>query len=129
MKAPTATNTLMGGQAVTFPAILSKVASRADKSYALTFVTRELPGKDASVLLGQLMSEGHVLYSPTSSFEEADIPAEKADSGLGHKSQAQRLRAVIYRLWESKGKPDDDFEAYYRRVTENMIDRVKEELS
>ncbi len=112
---------------IAFPAILNRVASRADRSWSLTFVTRELSGEDSSALMDQLMSEGHVLYSPNSDFKEADVPNEKANSGLGTKTQSQRLRGVIFRIWDMKGRTGD-FEDYYRKVMESVIDQFKQEL-
>jgi hypothetical protein len=112
---------------VTFPAILNKVSSLKDKSYKLEFVTRELSGADAAMLLDQLMSEGFLLYSPNDDISEKDVPTEKADAGTGQKTSSQRLRAVIYVWWEQKGKPGS-FEDFYRSKLEVLIEYVKEKL-
>lgn len=111
---------------VLLPAILSKVASRKDRSYSLTFETREL-GKDAAMLMDMLQSEGYLLFSPNDDLAEADIPDEKADAMTGQKTQAQRLRGVIYRLWEQSGK-NGNSEEYYRSIMESLIDQLKERL-
>lgn len=58
---------------------------------------------------------------------EADVPNEKADSMVGQKTQAQRLRGVIYRYWESKGKPGDS-ETFYRSQLEYLINGYKEKI-
>jgi len=112
---------------VKLPAIFSKVTSRADKSYKLTFETRELSGNDASILLGLLQQEGYLLYSPNNDITETDVPDEKADTMTGRKTQAQRLRAVIYRIWESKGS-NGSFETYYQSYMEKVIDQLKEKI-
>jgi hypothetical protein len=112
---------------VKLPAIFSKVTSRADKSYKLEFETRELSGNDASILLGLLQQEGYLLYSPNNDMTEKDIPDEKADTMTGRKTQAQRLRAVIYRIWESKGS-NGSFETYYQSYMEKVIDQLKEKI-
>ena len=113
---------------VLIPAILSKVASRKDRSYTLSFDTRELRGNEAAILLDQLQQEGWLLYSPNeNNLSEADIPDEKADSMTGQKTQAQRLRGVVYRLWEQNGKKGNS-EEYYRTVMESLIDQLKERL-
>lgn len=112
---------------VLLPAILSGVASRKDKSYTLKFETRELRGQDAAMLLGYLQSEGYLLFSPNDDITEADVPDEKADSMTGQKTQAQRLRGVIYRLWEQKGKKGNS-EEFYRSIMESLIDQLKEKL-
>jgi predicted RecB family nuclease len=111
---------------VTLPAILSGVASRKDRSYTLKFETRELRGEEAAILLDQLQAEGWLLFS-SNELKEADIPDEKADSMTGQKTQAQRLRGVVYRLWEQNGKKGNS-EEYYRTVMESLIDQLKEKL-
>lgn len=110
------------------PAQLTKVTSRSDRSYKLEFSTRELNGKDAAILLDDLMSEGWLLWSSTGELEDKDVPKEKADTGLlGGKSPSQRLRAVLYILWEQSGK-SGQFEDYYRRRIETIIETVKDKL-
>lgn len=111
---------------VTLPAILSGVASRKDRSYTLKFETRELRGTEAAILLDELQAEGWLLFS-SNELSEADIPDEKADSMTGQKTQAQRLRGVIFRLWEQNGKKGNS-EEYYRTVMESLIDQLKEKL-
>ena len=112
---------------VLLPAILSKVTSRRDRSYTLTFDTRELRGAEAATLLDQLQQEGWLLYSPNPDLKESDIPDEKANAMVGQKTQAQRLRGVIYRLWEQNGS-NGNFEEYYRGVLEGLIEQIKERL-
>ena len=112
---------------VQLPAIFSKVTSRADKSYKLEFETRELSGNDASILLGLLQQEGYLLYSPNNDLTEADIPDEKADSMTGKKTQAQRLRAVLYVVWQQRGQ-NGSFENYYQTRMEQIIEQIKDKL-
>ena len=111
------------------PAGLKKVSSRADRSYDLTFSTRELGGEEAAFLLGQIHNEGWLLWGANETdVTELDIPDEKADSMTGQKTQSQRLRAVIYVLWEQKGSKDK-FEDFYRSYLESIIEQIKAKLS
>lgn len=112
---------------VTLPVILSKVSSRKDRSYTLTFETRELSGDSAVTLMDNLLSEGYLLYSPNDDLSEADVPDEKADSMTGKKTQAQRLRAVIYLIWKQAGS-NGSFETYYQSYMEKLIDQIKAKL-
>lgn len=114
---------------VLIPAVFTKPVFRADKSVSLHFETREFSGVEAVDLMDLRDSEGWLLF--TKNAEEATesiIPDEKADAMLGNKTQAQRLRGVIYRLWEQNGSKGD-FESYYRVYTEKIIDQIKEKLS
>ena len=113
--------------AVKLAAIFSGVRSRKDRSYSLSFDTRELDGTDAAALLSLHQTEGWLIFSPTEDVDEQDIPKEKANAGLGTKTPSQRLRAVLFVWWEQKGKPGD-FEDFYRSKVETLIEIVKEKL-
>lgn len=113
---------------VLLPAQLTKVASRSDRSYALTFSTRELRGGEAAILLDELQKEGWLLYSPNEDLTETDVPKEKAQAGLGTKTPSERLRSVLYIFWEQSGK-QGTFEDYYRVQMEKIIEYVKEKLN
>lgn len=112
---------------VTLPVQFIKPVFRADRSVRLEFDTRELTGIEAAVLLDYRQYEGWLLFSPNNDLSLADIPDEKPNPMLGTKTQAQRLRGAIWRLWEQKGK-QGDFDAYYKTITESMIDQIKERL-
>jgi hypothetical protein len=109
------------------PAIFNKITSLADRSYKLEFSTRELSGSDATVLMNLIHDEGWLLFSPNNDITEQDIPDEKPDAMTGRKTQAQRLRAVIYKIWESKGS-NGSFETYYQSYMEKVIDQLKEKI-
>lgn len=113
---------------VILPAVFSRPVFRSDGSVKLEFETRELSGQDATTLLEQRQKEGWLLFSPNKDLEDfVDIPDEKADSMTGQKSQAQRLRGVIYRIYEKRGKKGD-FESFYRTYMERLIEREKTNL-
>jgi hypothetical protein len=46
----------------------------------------------------------------------------------GDKTPAQRLRSVIYILWEKEGKKGD-YETYYKGKMEKLIDWIKDKLN
>ena len=48
-------------------------------------------------------------------------------SGNTKKTKGQRLRAVVYRTWEQDGG-DLDFDTYYDRTMEKIIDLMKQRL-
>lgn len=113
---------------IVLPAVFSRPVFRADGSVKLEFDTREFSGEEAATLMEQRQKEGWLLFSPNKDITEiTDIPDEKADSMTGQKTQAQRLRGVIFRVWEKKGKPGDS-ESYYRSYMERIIEREKANL-
>lgn len=111
---------------VQLPVLISSIATKKDGSVKIGVETRELPPNEMAIVFELRNQEAWALFA-TSGLKEADIPDEKPDSMTGQKTQAQRLRASIYRLWEQRGKPGDS-ETFYRTQLERIIDRVKEEL-
>ena len=121
---------------VTLPAIFSGVKSRKDRSYRLEFDTREL-GADAAKLLEIHGSECWLLIAPDDSLDNVDVPKTKPDAGTNQKTPSQRLRAVLFVMWQQVGpvqvgpvqvgKPGD-FEDYYRQRLERIIDQIKAKL-
>jgi hypothetical protein len=112
--------------AVKLPAIFSGIRSKVDRSYSLTFGTQELSGADAAVLLKMNQSTCWLLVAPTEdAIDKATVPDYKPDVGTNQKSQAQRIRSVIFLIWTQRGRPGTDFEEYYRFQTEKIIDALK----
>lgn len=109
------------------PVQFVKPVFKADKSVRLEFETRELTGLEIGILADARQTEGWLVYSATDDIADEDIPNEKADPMLGTKTQAQRLRGVIYKIWEQKNKRGD-FETYYKTITEQLIEQLKERL-
>ena len=110
---------------VQLPATFSKITSRADRSYKIEFETREL-GEDAATLMKLLQSEGWLLFSPNE-LQEADVPDEKADSMTGQRTKSQRLRGVIFKIWDSRGS-NGSFETFYQNYMETIISQLKEKI-
>lgn len=113
---------------ILLPVLFVNPVFKVDGSVKLVFETREMPGVEIAILADYRQKEGWLLFSPNADeLKVADIPDEKADSMTGQKTQAQRLRGVIYRLWEQNGKKGDS-EAYYRSMMEKLIEQLKEKL-
>ena len=68
---------------------------------------------------------GWFLFSPNK-FEEADVPKEDSDADA-NKTPSKRLRASLYVLWTQKNV-EEDFESYYKRQMEKIIETVKARL-
>lgn len=112
--------------AVKLPAIFSGIRSRKDRTFNLSFDTREL-GADAADLMKIQGTECWLLISPDDSLDAIDVPNYKPDAGTGSKTPGQRLRAVLFILWSQSGKPGD-FEDFYRQRMERLIEQYKAKL-
>ena len=97
-------------------AILDKVTTMKDKSLKITLITRELNPKQMAELFLSLNSE--VL--------SVDIPTDVQEEP---KSKAQRLRAVLYVLYQQENNDKyDSFELYYNHIMEKLINIYKDKL-
>lgn len=113
---------------VLIPAVFTKPVFKVDKSVRLEFETREFEGVEAATLMDMRGSEGWLLFTANrDDAKEEVIPDEKADAMLGTKTQAQRLRGVLFRVWEQHGSKGD-FETFYRTAMERVIEQFKEKL-
>ena len=90
--------------------------------------TRELNGADSAKLFDLRGTEAWVLISPAElKDEDVKLPTERPDPAMGTKTPSQRLRAVLFRLWEQQHS-GTDFESYYRIRLEGIIDQLKGKL-
>lgn len=112
---------------ISLPVILEKMQPLVDRSWKLTFATRELYGKDIEELANRLGTEGYIVHSTNDDIAMSDIPEVNADSGLEGKSPSQRLRNVLYVLWQQNGSKGS-YDVYYITQMERLIDSVKARL-
>jgi hypothetical protein len=119
----------MSAQAVKLPAIFAGIQSKVDRSYKLTFLTRELHGEDAAVLLKFNQSECWLLVAPTEdAIDSVDVPDYKPETGTVTKTPSQRLRACLFVAWKQAGEPGNGFEDYYGWQMERILDSIKQKL-
>ncbi len=109
------------------PASIEAVATRADKTIKITIGTQELPASEA----GELMALSHKLgwfVFQENKIEGPAIPKEDAKDFRVKKSASQRLHSVLYIYWKECTKQDIDYNTYYERWMERMIQDVKDLL-
>lgn len=110
----------MKSDKVLLPVILTKVATKADRTLSLSFNTREL-GKDASILFELILQEGYLLFSPNDDITADDIPDVTPDAGVNSKSPSQRLRDRMYVYFKNVKKGEDkNFQIWYGSELERI---------
>jgi hypothetical protein len=115
-------------QPIQLPVLIASLATKVDGSIKVTLVTRELGGDDAARLFSLRGSEAWALIAPQEFTEDSvKLPTEKADPSVGTKTPSQRLRGVLYRLWE-QNRSGTDFESFYRIKMEGIIEQFKGRL-
>lgn len=113
---------------VKLPVLISSLATKVDGSIKISLETRELGHQDSATLFELRGAEAWAIISPSEiRDEDVKLPTEKADPSLGTKTPSQRLRAVLYRLWEQNPK-GVDFESFYRIKLESIIEQLKAKL-
>lgn len=96
--------------------IIKKVQTMSDGGLQITLVTREQSPEGMSDIFTNLNKE------------VPDIQFSKIEEDI--KSPSQRLKAVLFRLWEQENK-DSTFTAehHYRDRMELLINQIKEKLN
>ncbi len=110
------------------PGTIEKFESRADNTWKLTVGTQELHQSDIAELAVQKGKLGHFVFAASEQISEQDIPTEQLERN--EKSPSQRIRAVLYRLWEKEVTDHKkmDFEIFYRTRMERLIEAIKAKL-
>jgi hypothetical protein len=109
--------------------VLENYRPRKDGSVSLSFSTQELTSDKVMQIHAMLNSYGAIHFKAGEKLNEEDIALiDGVDLDLGNgKSQSQRLRGVLYRLWEQSGKVGE-FKDFYRVHTEKIIEHYKTKL-
>jgi len=115
---------------IILPAILESFRSLKDKSFKIVFETGELTPEQMVGLNSGLGDAGYLAFKedPFKQSEKDMIDSLESDFEDKKKSQGQRLRGVLYRLWEQTPENYDDFGKYYEYKTEKIISHFKSKL-
>jgi len=106
------------------------IQSRKDKTIKLTFGTQELMPSMAGDLfsLNNQMVYLAIKVEPFNKGEKEIIESSKVDELDGIKSNSQRLRAVLYILWEQNNEGFKTFSEFYNARMELLINQIKNKL-
>ncbi len=109
------------------PSTIQKVSTLADGGLTLTVHTQELDPADEAEVMQLKRKLGYFVFAVQESITVEDIPTEQLEFA-GEKSPGQRLRAVLYRLWEQDKLGYKEFELFYQAKMNRIIDSLKEKL-
>lgn len=112
-----------------FTGILENISTRSDGSLKITVGSQEMDATDAGNLfvlrnkfLKILLSDNNI-----SPMEETLIDEQKLKDGKKVKTKSQRLRAVLFRVWEHADS-NLDFDTWYDEEMEKIISHFKTKL-
>tara|TARA_R100001198_G_scaffold91694_1_gene70189 strand:+ start:156 stop:521 length:366 start_codon:yes stop_codon:yes gene_type:complete len=115
---------------VIFEGGVNKVSTLADGTLSINIHTQELPDDTMMRIFGLRKSPGMVLISSDdiSKAEQEEVEQFTTDFEVGkNKTTSQRLRAVLYRVWE-QGEQVYDFPIWYESQMERIINKYKTTL-
>lgn len=115
---------------IVIPAIIEGVTTRRDKTLKITIGVNELPPDKAGAILG-LQNEFAYIAIKKDDFgkEELEkIETLKADLDESKKTASQRLRGVLFLVWQRTANTET-FETYYIREMERIISHFKTKIT
>lgn len=115
----------MEGKTFKTPASLEGVSTLKDGSLSLRFYTQELSAEQKTEILNTAQSFGWLVFSES---ENTDIPEEEVRRDIGGKTPSQRLRAVLFVLYQQSGQIDITFEQFYAQKMNALIKQLKTKL-
>lgn len=114
---------------IIIPASIESVSTRRDRTLKITIGTNELPSDVAASILA-LQNEFAFFAIKKEDFGKAElekVEAHKAEVDDTKKTASQRLRGVLYRIWE-RTPNGETFETYYIREMERIISHFKTKI-
>jgi len=114
---------------ILFNAEIAQVSTRKDRTVKIILESAtEIVDPNELASLFSLKANTVSVAIKESTFSQDDISAipEPADPSV-RKSESVRLRAVIWRWWEARGKQGDST-AFYKANMEQIINQIKEKL-
>ena len=109
---------------ISVQAIITSIRAKVDRSLGLSMSTPELSDEDKVEFM---KLQGRVIMAVLTPLDEKNVPAYKIDRAVENKTPSQRIRGVLYILWEQLGMKGD-FNDFYREQMEKIIDSIKAKL-
>lgn len=115
---------------ILLPAQLTGIRTRVDRTLSLTFSTPEISPQKAGQLMGLNQCMTYLAIKPET-FRDEEIRAleELKAEDTGGKTPSQRLRAVLFRLWEQDPGGFASFTLFYDHHMERFIENLKNRLT
>lgn len=109
--------------------IVEGVSTRKDKSVKIILSTQELSQGNAGEIFGLANMLAAVYISPKDSVDSKEIEqVDAVDPELGGKTQSQRIRNTLYKLFTQGNEGHKDFDNYYKAKTEMYIEHLKAKI-
>lgn len=111
-------------------ACLDGYGRKKDKSVSIRFVTQEKTSQQIAEIDSMIDMFGYLYFKAEEELTKAEMSElDELDTELydNPKTKAQRLRNVLYKVWE-QDKPGNEFKEYYAHKMESLIEHFKDKL-
>lgn len=117
------------GKTIYIPGMITSPQGLADGTWKVTLRFNELPPEKIGQLasLNQKFVYFGIKEEGFKNEEKEMLESLESDESIG-KTQAQRLRAVLYRNWQQNPEGFPDSETHYRAKMERLIEHLKNKL-
>lgn len=118
-------------ETIFLPVIVEGIGTRADRTLKITLGTQELTPKEAGELFSLHQQAAYVMIK-AEMFNTAErdllekIQADQTE--YNGKTPSQRLRNVLYRVFETDPQSFNDFTRYYEYQMERLITHFKNKI-
>ena len=109
------------------PVTIEGIGTLKDGGLSIRLHSQELSANDTLTLLGFKNSFGYMLFQEQEFKDDEELKLEAIRKDTQGKSPSQRMRAVIFKLWEQGGR-QGNFDTYYGEVSERIINQLKDKL-
>jgi len=118
----------MKNKIIQFSAQIDGINVKKDKTLSIKLGTQELSPDDSSKIIALLGYQIWIAMAETTiTSKDLNIP-EALTEFVTDKSQSQRLRNVLWVYWNKNLKGKVEWEVWYKKKTDNIIEFIKEKL-
>lgn len=108
---------------------IERVSTRKDRTVSITLGCQELTPARAGELMTFANQVVAVYISPKETISQKEVDqVDAVNPEFPGKSQSQRLRNVLFVLWQHAPENYKDFDVFYKHHTELIIDNIKSKL-
>lgn len=113
---------------ILLPTYVESVSTRKDKTVKLVLATQELsPGKAGEIF--NLPNTLNITYISPKGVDQKEIDqVDRLDPEFEGKTQSQRIRSVLFKLFQQDNEGFKDFDNYYKSKTEKFIEHLKAKI-
>lgn len=105
------------------------VQTRKDRTLKITLGSQELSPAQGAEILGLSNRVVAVYISSKETIPQSDIDqVDAVDPEFESKTQSQRIRGVLYKLFEQDKEGHKTFDNYYQARTEKIIEHLKKQI-